>query len=340
MARAAPRTIQRLALVAPAALFVAIAAAPLALGQSASFRRGDANADGAFNLSDAVALLSYLFQAAPPPPCADAADCDDDGALVLTDPVYALDYLFRQGPPPPAPEPAKCGVDPTRDALGCASFPPCAAVVEAFPPSDGVLALFEFDCTTFDSSGSARHAVLVGGEYVPTRLGTALRVGPANPAGIDWSAHAALLVPPFTIEIVLTPAETTRWRKLFGWDDADDPGWYYFEEGVQSWPNPLVGAHLMLAGELHYLAFVCTPSGALEVYFQGEELEATVPGFASVPPRAIFFRDDTMSERREQIDATVEALRISSRGRTAEEIRAVAERIGVAGSPAAGAAGG
>ncbi|MBI4600886.1 MAG: hypothetical protein HY721_02900 [Planctomycetes bacterium] len=97
-----------------------------ALGQAASFQRGDANADGTRNLTDAVFTLLALFQGGPQPGCLDAADSNDDGALNLTDAVYTLTFLFRGGPAPPEPF-AECGRDGTEDGLNCSHFPPCEA---------------------------------------------------------------------------------------------------------------------------------------------------------------------------------------------------------------------
>jgi subtilisin-like proprotein convertase family protein len=93
--------------------------------RSAPFRRGDANADGAVGITDAVVTLNALFRGAPWPACADAADADDDGSVSLTDAVYTLRYLFLSGSVPPAPGPSECGADPTEDALTCDSFLSC-----------------------------------------------------------------------------------------------------------------------------------------------------------------------------------------------------------------------
>lgn len=83
------------------------------------FRRGDANADRAEDLPDAVAILFWLFQGGGgEPPCIDAADVDDGGDVDLTDAVYLLSHLFRGSPPPPPPW-GGCGPDPTPDALSC-----------------------------------------------------------------------------------------------------------------------------------------------------------------------------------------------------------------------------
>ncbi|MBN1441930.1 MAG: CotH kinase family protein, partial [Planctomycetes bacterium] len=82
------------------------------------FVRGDYEANGSIDLTDAVRSLLYLFQGGGPPLCLDMADVNDDGAVQLTDPIYLLNYLFQAGapPPPPFPEP---GIDPTGDSLTC-----------------------------------------------------------------------------------------------------------------------------------------------------------------------------------------------------------------------------
>ncbi|MBN1421980.1 MAG: lamin tail domain-containing protein [Planctomycetes bacterium] len=97
------------------------AAAPIP--PCASFVRGDVNADGIFDLGDAVAGLSFLF-AGGAVDCVDAVDFDDDGWLVLSDPIALLNYIFASGPPPAAPFPA-CGPDAGGDDLSCWSFPAC-----------------------------------------------------------------------------------------------------------------------------------------------------------------------------------------------------------------------
>ncbi len=83
-----------------------------------TFVRGDFNIDGRFDISDAVAVLGYLFLGDRPSDCHDAADVDDDGQLQVTDAIYSLAHLFQGGesPPPPFPE---AGDDPTGDELGC-----------------------------------------------------------------------------------------------------------------------------------------------------------------------------------------------------------------------------
>ncbi len=89
------------------------------------FKRGDANADGNQNLTDAVFVLNHLFGGGDEPTCAKSADVNDSGAVDLTDPVFLLNFLFLgRLPSPPAPF-AECGPDPTVDDLTCESFEGC-----------------------------------------------------------------------------------------------------------------------------------------------------------------------------------------------------------------------
>lgn len=88
------------------------------------FRRGDTNADGKVDLSDAVYSLGYLFLGGPDPICLDAGDSDDSGSIDISDAVGILNFLFLSGPEP-APPFERCGVDATADGLSCAAFPQC-----------------------------------------------------------------------------------------------------------------------------------------------------------------------------------------------------------------------
>jgi len=90
------------------------------------FVRGDINADGRVDVSDAVALLLWLFRENPTPRCVASANTDGDSVVVLTDAVYLLDHLFGVGPAPASPYPDGGASDLESDeALGCAetSYP-------------------------------------------------------------------------------------------------------------------------------------------------------------------------------------------------------------------------
>ena len=84
------------------------------------FVRGDSNADGEVDISDAVAVLYHLFVGRDLP-CLDAADVDSSGSLEITDPICLLGFLFLGEPAPGSPFPA-CGLagDDIK-SVGCAA---------------------------------------------------------------------------------------------------------------------------------------------------------------------------------------------------------------------------
>jgi len=88
------------------------------------FRRGDANTDGIEDLSDAVAILDFLFKGGKRLYCLDAADSNDDGEADLSDVIHLLGSLFR-GTEDPKPPFGYCGVDPSEDELGCEEYNMC-----------------------------------------------------------------------------------------------------------------------------------------------------------------------------------------------------------------------
>jgi hypothetical protein len=89
------------------------------------FRRGDANADGVMDISDALYTLGYTFLGKECPKCLDAADSNDDGTLDISDAVTTLSSLFLGRGEIPLPGRDRCGPDPTPDELGCDEFSPC-----------------------------------------------------------------------------------------------------------------------------------------------------------------------------------------------------------------------
>ncbi len=87
--------------------------------QGVEFRRGDANADGAVDIADALFTIDFLFLRARDPVCADASDADDDGWITLADAVTTLRVLFLGSDAIPLPGTHVCGVDPTVDLMIC-----------------------------------------------------------------------------------------------------------------------------------------------------------------------------------------------------------------------------
>jgi hypothetical protein len=93
-------------------------------GEPVLFRRGDANADARFDISDGVFILGWLFTGGKTPSCLEAADTDDSGLVNITDAIALFGHLFLGGAEPRPPFSA-CGADPTPGGAGCRFFPPC-----------------------------------------------------------------------------------------------------------------------------------------------------------------------------------------------------------------------
>ncbi|MBN1442924.1 MAG: hypothetical protein JXA90_09450 [Planctomycetes bacterium] len=83
------------------------------------FIRGDASADNAVEMSDAISILGFLFLGSRRPACFDAADANDDGRIDVSDPIAILQFLYLGGEPLPAPQ-GTPGEDPTDDEMTCA----------------------------------------------------------------------------------------------------------------------------------------------------------------------------------------------------------------------------
>lgn len=94
-------------------------------GDQFSFRRGDFNSDGDFDVSDVIGTLDFLFLGAEAPRCLDAADTNDDGELDIVDVLSSLMAQFTGAHVVPRPGFDACGVDPTPDALGCSFYVAC-----------------------------------------------------------------------------------------------------------------------------------------------------------------------------------------------------------------------
>ena len=89
---------------------------------ASQFLRGDANGDGAIDISDGITTLQYLFNCGDDCPlvCDDAADYDDNGVVEMADAILTFGFLFQGGEEPESPYP-NAGVDSTEDGLSCGS---------------------------------------------------------------------------------------------------------------------------------------------------------------------------------------------------------------------------
>ena len=72
---------------------------PGAMAVSCS-KAGDVNGDSVLDLTDAISILTYLFQGGKEPSCLNSGDVNGDGVIDLSDPIYTLNYLFLGGSAP------------------------------------------------------------------------------------------------------------------------------------------------------------------------------------------------------------------------------------------------
>jgi hypothetical protein len=110
----------------PCVVWIGISLAPSPARGEDAFIRGDANQDGVVSVSDLVFINRWLFgnygPGGPEPACLATADVNDWGAIDLSDAVAVLNFLFLGAPAPPPPYP-EAGPDPTPDPEGgCASY--------------------------------------------------------------------------------------------------------------------------------------------------------------------------------------------------------------------------
>lgn len=90
---------------------------PRILLDLSTFRRGDSNASGTVDISDALNTLGTLLLGTGAIPCADAADANDDGRVDISDAVATLSVLFLGSNLIPPPGTDHCSPDGTEDAL-------------------------------------------------------------------------------------------------------------------------------------------------------------------------------------------------------------------------------
>lgn len=95
------------------------------------FLRAHINEDNKVDLSDAVALLVYLFRGGVAPSCQQAADTNDDNKLDISDAVFLLGYLFTGGLRPADPfihaaSNTGCTLDPTPGGNLCCEVSSCS----------------------------------------------------------------------------------------------------------------------------------------------------------------------------------------------------------------------
>jgi M6 family metalloprotease-like protein len=70
------------------------------IGDACDYICGDANSDGARDISDVVFLIAYIFAGGSAPYPLAAGDANDDGAADISDVVYLIAYIFSGGSAP------------------------------------------------------------------------------------------------------------------------------------------------------------------------------------------------------------------------------------------------
>jgi len=61
---------------------------------------GDANGDATVNISDAVAIINYVFVGGDPPDPIESGDCNCDDVCNVSDAVWIINYVFVGGNEP------------------------------------------------------------------------------------------------------------------------------------------------------------------------------------------------------------------------------------------------
>ncbi len=100
------------------------------------FVRGDANADGKYDISDPITTLAYLFVDPSGLTCLASLNSNGDALIDISDVVFSLSHLFLGDQAPPAPSPnvanaynpgLSCGLFsiPADSDWGCIEFRPC-----------------------------------------------------------------------------------------------------------------------------------------------------------------------------------------------------------------------
>jgi hypothetical protein len=69
-------------------------------GNSPQYICGDANADSAVNVSDAVFIINYVFIGGGAPDPLASGDANCDGGVNVSDAVWVINYIFIEGPAP------------------------------------------------------------------------------------------------------------------------------------------------------------------------------------------------------------------------------------------------
>lgn len=197
---------------------------------------------------------------------------------------------------------------------------------KTFGSDADTLANFEFEDDVTDSSGNACDLTEMNGPHTfdVGRFGKGIKYAVAKKQGLDWSAYAAMMTHPFTIEYVWKPSGVnTGYQRLFANNIASDIGWYTHGAAFESYPSPALG-NTLTANNWHYIACASTSTTTMDVWLDGVKVGNTNMQFTAPPAQAIFMRDDGASELP---DGVLDAIRVSKVSRSAAEIGATWLRV-------------
>lgn len=161
------------------------------------FLRGDADQEGGVNVTDAVVLLTYLFEPGGRLACRDAADADDDGRIGLPDAVSVLNALFSEATLP-SPGAGTPGPDPTCDRLDCEASP------DLTPPV--VISEIDYNPQTI---ATLEFVELHNRTNTDIDLGNALFT-----RGIDFTIPPGTVIPAGGFLLVVKDFDSRTWRRI------------------------------------------------------------------------------------------------------------------------------
>ena len=218
-----------------AIIFSALLSLPGVLNADSPFVRGDVNANGVHELTDAMQLFGHLFRGERGLPCLDAADVDATGDVQLTDGIYLLDFLFLGGPQPPEPF-SSCGAA-GEGVLGCESFDACGGdtSISIHPKKELMiidLSVVEDPCRTgwtAQGCGDGSRGAWTFGKLMASLAG--LRHVDENPRAlsrfvVDWlrQMNKSRLVNGIKVEgRPGVEGFVESWARISGFDGANDP---------------------------------------------------------------------------------------------------------------------
>jgi hypothetical protein len=223
--------------------------------------------------------------------CRDAADANDSGELDVSDAVFALLFLFAGGQPPPMRF-SSCGLDATKDALDCVSFPPCeveAPSLELSPEMGGTLQSADGAVTIEAPAGAVAEPVTIsvrqlspveipddieGGDVIAGAVWELLPDGLAflQPFQVTYEARLEELASPEELQTGASPIPVLLLRSAGG--ELEQAG----EAAVET---DFEAGTVVSRGEIAHFSFLAAGLGPLDLLLEPAVAEA--PTGAALP---------------------------------------------------------